>query len=203
MILSEVDRRTLLVLARDSITAEVRGEPRPPAPVEDGALARKAGVFVSLHERADGGLRGCIGTFASEWPLPLTIQEMACAAAFKDPRFPQLRPKEVAEITLEISVLSPPELIEDTSVIQVGTHGLYIVQGPSRGVLLPQVAVEQQWDRITFLENTCLKAGLDMNAWKEAETTISIFSAETFGEADMRSNLSAGEADRPGDGDAL
>jgi AmmeMemoRadiSam system protein A len=109
---------------------------------------------------------------------------MAVAAAFHDPRFPSLKQEEVKDLTFEISVLSPLQQIKDINEIEVGKHGLYIVRGHNSGLLLPQVAVEYKWDREMFLQETCHKAGLPAQAWKDKETEIYIFSADYFGDTD-------------------
>jgi AmmeMemoRadiSam system protein A len=109
---------------------------------------------------------------------------MAIAAAFQDPRFPGLTEGEYNDIEIEISVMSPLEKITDVNKIQVGKHGLIIKSGFNSGLLLPQVATEQGWDRDTFLEHTCYKAGLPGNSWKKPDTEILIFSAEVFSEKD-------------------
>ena len=106
--------------------------------------------------------------------------EMAQAAAFQDPRFPPLAKNELIDLDIEISVLTPFRLIQDVKEIQVGQHGLYIEKGGYSGLLLPQVATEYHWDRRTFLEHTCLKAGLPGDAWQDKKTKIYVFSAEIF-----------------------
>ena len=140
------------------------------------------GAFVSLHKQ--GGLRGCIGTFIGLRPLVNTVQEMAISASLNDPRFPPVSEDELKEIDIEISVLSPLREIKDLSEIEVGRHGIYITRGYLSGVLLPQVATEYAWDRDTFLQHTCQKAGLPPDAWKQEGTKIEIFSAQVFGEKD-------------------
>jgi len=127
-------------------------------------------------------LRGCIGYIKAYKPLWETVQEMAIAAAFHDPRFPSLKPDEVKQLTFEISVLSPFKRIKDINEIEVGKHGLYMVRGYRSGLLLPQVATEYKWDRETFLQETCYKAGLPLDSWKDKETEIYIFSADYFGD---------------------
>jgi AmmeMemoRadiSam system protein A len=112
---------------------------------------------------------------------------MAVAAAFQDPRFPPLGPEELADLELEISVLTPMQRIQKVEEIQVGKHGLYIVRGIYRGLLLPQVATEHNWDRLTFLEQTCAKAGLPADAWKDPAAQIYVFSAEIFSEPPSKS----------------
>jgi AmmeMemoRadiSam system protein A len=134
--------------------------------------------------KKSGQLRGCIGYIKAYKPLGETVQEMAIAAAFNDPRFPSLKSDELQQLTFEISVLSPFKRIKDVNEIEVGKHGLYIVRGYNSGLLLPQVAIEYKWDRETFLKETCHKAGLPLQAWMDEETEIYIFSAEYFGDTD-------------------
>ncbi|MBR5997575.1 MAG: AmmeMemoRadiSam system protein A, partial [Deltaproteobacteria bacterium] len=104
-------------------------------------------------------------------------------ASTRDPRFPAMTEEELADFSLEISVLSPLVRTTDPNSVVVGTHGIYLENGMRRGVLLPQVATEYGWDRETFLRQTCRKAGLPMDAWQKPETTIYLFTAEVFGEA--------------------
>ena len=180
--LSQDERRVLLKLARASIAGRL--DPRAEVPSHEitPKLKAKSGAFVTLHKK--GALRGCIGQFVSDGPLTATVEEMARAAAFQDPRFPPLKVSELDKIDLEISVLTPMRRVEDPSEIEVGRHGIYIIQGRNRGVLLPQVATEQGWDRDTFLEHTCIKAGLGRECWKDPKAEIYVFSAEVFGELD-------------------
>lgn len=178
MTLSQQDRQTLHQIVREAITAGLQGQrPSPPTP-ESPALQEKRPVFVTLHWR--GQLRGCIGLVEPVKPLAEAVQEMALAAAFRDPRFPPLTSEEFPDVDIEISVLSPFSQIQQPEEIEVGKHGLYIKKGLYSGLLLPQVATEQHWDRITFLCETCRKAGLYPEAWKEPDTQIFIFSAEIF-----------------------
>ena len=177
------EKKRLLEVARQTIEERVRGqEPRPQAADLEG-LALERGAFVTIHRR--GQLRGCIGNFVSQGPLVRTVQEMAVAAAVHDPRFPPVGPGELTDIDLEISVLSPLREIKDVAEIEVGRHGIYIISPRGRGVLLPQVATEQDWDRDTFLDHTCLKAGLRPGCWRDPSTRILIFSAQVFGELDQ------------------
>ena len=126
-------------------------------------------------------LRGCIGHIIGILPLKETIQKMSVASSTQDPRFPPVELSELNNIDIEVSVLSPPKKISNPEEIEVGKHGIVISKGFFKGVLLPQVATEQGWDRETFLEHTCLKAGLPTDAWKKG-ATIEIFSAQVFGE---------------------
>ena len=179
--LSKSDRKFLLLVARETIRKELSGEPfTMPSPPSSPALHEHRGAFVTLHEH--GQLRGCIGNFVGNRPLYETISEMALSAAFHDPRFPPLTIKELPEIDLEISALTPLEPVQDVESIEVGVHGIYLMNGPYRGVLLPQVATEYGWDRYTFLDHTCLKAGMNPGCWKEPGTQILAFSADVFGE---------------------
>jgi AmmeMemoRadiSam system protein A len=107
---------------------------------------------------------------------------MAEAAAFHDPRFPSVRAEEVRELEIEISALTPMQRISDPKELEIGRHGLFMKQGSRSGLLLPQVATEQGWDRTQFLENTCRKAGMDREAWKDPNTEIFVFSADIFRE---------------------
>lgn len=178
--LNEQEKKTLMKLARDTIEMYVREAKKPPLPGATGNLGEKAGAFVTLHKK--GQLRGCIGHIVGTIPLVETVQEMAVAAAAQDPRFDPVTLQELNDIDIEISVLSPLRRVKDVSEIEVGKHGILMGRGFNQGLLLPQVATEWKWDRETFLENTCVKAGLPTDAWKDPETIIEIFSAQVFGE---------------------
>ena len=178
MNLSTADQQLLLQVARNSIAAHLEGKTATPVQTSSAVVREPRGAFVSLHRH--GQLRGCIGYLEAIKPLLQTVQDMAVAAAFQDPRFPPLQAGELADLEIEISVLSPMRLIASTDEIEVGQHGLYIVQGMRRGLLLPQVATQYRWDRLTFLEQTCGKAGLPPDAWKEPGTNIFIFTADIF-----------------------
>lgn len=176
------EKKTLLKLARDTITQYVTEGRKPPLPEAKGVLGEPCGAFVTIHKQ--GQLRGCIGNMIGRGPLVELVQEMAIASATQDPRFHPLSRDELSQIDIEISVLSPMRRITDVSEIEVGKHGILMSKGICHGVLLPQVATEYGWDRETFLMHTCLKAGLPETAWKDAETIIEIFSAQVFGEKD-------------------
>ena len=130
-------------------------------------------------------MRGCIGYVEGFKPLQDAVQDNALSAAFKDPRFPSLSLKELDDVEIEISVLTPLEKVTDVSEIKVGRDGLIIKKGFYQGLLLPQVATDWEWDRIQFIEQTCRKAGLSENAWKDADTEIQKFSALVFGEKEF------------------
>jgi AmmeMemoRadiSam system protein A len=111
------------------------------------------------------------------------VQHCAVSAALEDPRFMPVTREELKNLEIEISVLSPFHRIQEIEEIEVGTHGLYMVQGPFRGLLLPQVATQYGWDRMTFLKQTCLKSGLPESAWRDPRTAIYVFEAEVFSES--------------------
>ena len=178
-LLTEEDRRSLLLLARRSLEAAVRREPKPAPSELSAGLEARLGAFVSLHKK--GALRGCIGYLQAELPLYRTVMEAAEAAALRDPRFPPVQLPELPDVELEISVLSVFRAVRPDE-IQIGAHGLMITQDRARGLLLPQVAVARQWDRERFLEEACRKAGLPPDAWRHGATTIEGFTAEVFGE---------------------
>lgn len=167
-------QKTLLDLARQTLEDFVRKERRSRAEIEDAVLqVRDRGVFVSLHKK--GELRGCIGTVAGANPLYETVIEMTEASACRDSRVKPVRQSELGEICISISILSPLEAANRPLLLEVGKHGLHVAQGMRRGILLPQVATEQQWNIQTFLEQTCLKAGLRKNAWRHQDTQVSSF----------------------------
>lgn len=176
--LNREEQQILLEIARSAIARRLEGETKCPPPREERRLNRKNGCFVTLKK--GGELRGCIGNFQSKLPLFKEVAEMAEAAAFSDPRFYPLEAQELDEIRIEISVLSPLRKVEDVDEIQVGIHGLYLEKDFFRGVLLPQVAIEQHWDKKTFLDQTCIKAGLPAEAWQDGDADIYVFSAQIF-----------------------
>jgi AmmeMemoRadiSam system protein A len=174
---SDEEKATLKGLAREAIECVLLGKDKCAVELPD-ILKKKMGAFVTL--KCKGDLRGCIGHLRGVLPLSQTVEEMAVQAAFHDPRFDPISKEDWNNIDLEISVLSPMRKITDVNEIEVGVHGIYIEKGFNSGLLLPQVAVENRWDRMTFLEYTCYKAGLPMDAWKSKDATIYIFSAEVF-----------------------
>lgn len=177
--LNSTEKKLLLQLAREAITSTVQTGKTSVRQVTDPKLVAPHGCFVTIKRQ--GALRGCIGNFSSEKPLYLLVQEMAVSAATRDPRFYPMKEEDLAEFDLEISVLSTLSKVDSPEEVVVGKHGLYLEKNFSRGVLLPQVAVEQGWDRETFLNQTALKAGLKKEDWKEG-TDIYVFSAEVFAE---------------------
>jgi len=176
--LTSEEKAFLLRLARHSIQSSVAKQRAAPPAEIPARLKEPAGVFVSLHNGEE--LRGCVGYVEGRLALYQAAMQAASAAALEDPRFPPVRPAELPQLEVEISVLSPCQPIA-ASDIQVGVHGLMITQGQARGLLLPQVPVEHQWSREQFLEETCRKAGLPPDAWKHG-ARIEAFTAEVFGE---------------------
>ncbi len=178
--LTTEERGGLLAIARDAIGAGLRGEPMPARKKPSKGLRQMRGVFVTVKKH--GELRGCMGLIQPVKPLFEATAEMAEAAAFRDFRFMPAQPDEFDDLELEISVLSQLERMHDISEVKVGESGLVVERGAQRGLLLPQVAVEHNWDARTFLEYTCIKAGLTKDAWEEAETEVYLFSAEVWQE---------------------
>jgi len=176
--LSEDDRKQLLALARHALEARVAGD-RPPDVICIGPLALRCGAFVSIHCGDD--LRGCLGRLTADAPLGQTLVHLGGAVADRDPRFPPVAREELPLLHIEISLLSPERPIMSIDEIEIGRHGVIVERGRARGLLLPQVATEHGWDRETFLEHTCIKAGLPGDAWR-TEARILIFEARVFSE---------------------
>lgn len=180
--LDESQRIGLLGIARRALEGYI-GAGKIPSEVEvRGKLAAPGAAFVTLTK--NGRLRGCIGYTEAVAPLFKVVQECAVAAATEDPRFPPVTPTELPSLRVEISVLTPMFPIRPEEV-EVGRHGLMVTQGRMRGLLLPQVPVEWGWDRETFLDQTCVKAGLRPSAWRHG-ATLRAFTAEVFGEQEKK-----------------
>jgi AmmeMemoRadiSam system protein A len=173
------ERKLLLEVAHEAILARLEAR-EIPLFTPSRHLCEPRGAFTTLYHHRK--LRGCVGYPTASLQLFRTIIETARAAAFDDPRFVPLTVAEANDLTISISVLSPLKPISPEQV-EVGRHGLLISQGDKRGLLLPQVPVEHGWDRVTFLEQTCRKAGLALDAWKTG-ATIEAFTAEVFGDAE-------------------
>lgn len=184
---TDEERRTLLRIARESIQAELSKSDYQP---QSGMLKLKMehGVFVTLKKH--GQLRGCLGRFDPNGiPLENLVAIMAVESATHDYRFSPIQADELAEVDIQISVLTPLQRVNDVNEIIIGKHGLQVRGFTHTGImrsgtLLPQVAKEHQWDVETFLKSTCQKAGLAPDAWKEKDTEIYIYSAEIFGDLD-------------------
>lgn len=179
--LGSLEKQLLLDVARKALVAAVERRESlenlsESIPIECG------GVFVSLYRR--GRLRGCIGQIGAHDSLIRMVAHCAKSAALEDPRFSPVRTDELPGIEIELSVLSTPEIIS-LDQIETGKHGLMVSNGSQRGVLLPQVARQFGWTAMRFLEETCLKAGLDREAWKDPETRVQAFTAELLSEKSL------------------
>lgn len=177
------DRRALLDLARRAVREAVLHGRLIDLPSVSGQLAVSSSVFVTLH--CDRRLRGCIGQIQPSDLLPHAVIRCAISAAREDPRFRPISAEELDRFEIEISVLSPPETIspEEIDRIEIGRHGVLVTRTNHQGLLLPQVAVERAWSRERFLEETCAKAGLDRDAWRDPSTRLEVFTAEVFSDA--------------------
>ena len=195
--LSREEKNALMKIARSSVETVVRerkmylvgstGLPR---------LEEARGAFVTLKE--NGQLRGCIGYITPMKSLAETVRDVAAYAATEDPRFTAVTSNELPQLEYEVSVMSPIRRVLDIKEIRVGRHGLIMKQGEVEGLLLPQVPVEEQWDRDTFLEQTCVKAGLPRQAWKDEATDIFMFTALVFGDHSVQLESSTQPASVPG-----
>ncbi len=176
----------LVRLARRTIQTYLRTGGKPPAPKVSTKLRERCGVFVTLNKH--GMLRGCIGHPLPTMPLVEAVIDSAVSSATGDPRFPNVTLDELREIEIEVSVLTPPEVIEVESPheypkhVEIGKHGLVVECGPYKGLLLPQVPIEWKWDVEEFLSQTCMKAGLTPDCWLREDVRISRFSAQIFAE---------------------
>ena len=178
------NRTRLLQIARRSAEAAVRGLPSPEVSERDPELSEHCGAFVTVKNH--GRLRGCLGQFTSERPVAELVSDLARSSATQDPRFTtdRLTPAELPEIAIEISVLSPLTPIESPLDLELGTHGIYVRRGGQSGCFLPQVAAEQGWTKEEYLSYCCAhKAHLPVDAWRDAETEVLVFTAEVFGES--------------------
>ena len=176
---SDADRALLLKIAREAIAAHLNPQSQSISNLQSAILARPGGTFVTIHKGGD--LRGCIGHIEPLEPLGQVVPRCAVSAATSDPRFPPLAPDELDAIEIEISLLGPLEPITGPQDILVGRHGLVVERGWQRGLLLPQVATEWQWNAQQFLAHTCEKAGLPQDAWQK-DAKIWRFEAEVFSE---------------------
>jgi len=178
--LTDAQKKRLLQIARQTLEQYIRSKKVPEITETDPVLTEKRGGFVTLTK--NGQLRGCIGYIQPVLPLYQTVSKMAIEASTADPRFPEVQANELKDIHIEISALTPIELLKDVNKIEVGKHGLIIKKGFNQGLLLPQVATDYGWDKWQFLDQTCVKAGLPPGSWKDKDAQIFVFSAEVFGE---------------------
>lgn len=195
--LSEEEERELLELAQNAVEGAVRNHKLyEPHATGDHALDQNRGAFVTLME--GGKLRGCVGYTSAAQPLYKAIRDTATLAALRDPRFPPVTEGELPRLQYEVSVLSPLLRVDDINRIEIGKHGLLVKNGHHEGLLLPQFPVEQHWDRIRFLQETCVKAGLSPDCWTHSDTEIFCFSAQVFGDhGAARANHNGGKAHPP------
>ncbi len=182
-VITDEEKIALLKYARAVVEAAVRGEPAPDSSSLPDKFKQKGAAFVTLKKHGD--LRGCIGHVIAHVPLDECIRDVGKAAALEDPRFPPVKPSELDDIEIEVSVLTPLKRLDDVSKVEVGRHGLVMKQGFRQGLLLPQVPVEWGWDRETFLQQTCHKAGLPANCYKDPRTEIYTFEAIVFSEGEF------------------
>ena len=192
--MNDIEGQTAVKLARQAVEAEVTGGTGGDVFLPS-SFQEKRGVFVTLENHPERDLRGCIGYPEPVYPLGAAIMR-AAEAACHDPRFPTLRKNELPKIVVEVSILTPPEEIKVKdrkqlpSIIRVGVDGLIMEKGPYRGLLLPQVPVEWGWDVTTFLEQTCIKAGLTPDRWLDLNCHVYRFQAEIFTESKTNGNVS-------------
>jgi AmmeMemoRadiSam system protein A len=185
--MNETQRHTLLAIARETVRAVVTGGPLPQPHSDEPVLTAPCGCFVTLKSR--GRLRGCIGQFLSERPLIELVAGMAEASACKDPRFYDhpLTARDLANLEIEISVLSPLTRTENPLHLRLGVDGIYIKSGYASGCFLPQVATETGWTKEEFLSYCCShKAGLPPDAWMDPRTEVYLFTAEVFSDLAQR-----------------
>lgn len=176
--------RRAVKLAREALTAYVKRK-EIINPYLHGVFGERRGVFVTLEK--NGELRGCIGYPRAVLPLGRAIVDSAINAGTRDPRFPRVRPEELDDITIEVTVLTEPQVIDGDKKtlperVQIGRHGLIVTRGMCSGLLLPQVATEYGFDSVDFLCQTCLKAGLPVDAWLDDDTVVECFEAQIFSE---------------------
>lgn len=186
-LLTDADGAFAVARARELVEAAVRRKPVEEI-VYPPAFAHPRGVFVTLTEF--GELRGCIGIPYPVMPLSEALEDAAVSAAVRDPRFRPVGPAELANICLEVTVLTPPEALicppaERWQYVEVGRHGLIVKAGSRSGLLLPQVALEYEWTPSEFLSQTCIKAGLPPSAWRESSCSVFVFEGQIFGISDF------------------
>jgi len=187
---SDAEGELAVRMAREAVEAFTHGRPLAPFSVP-ASFERESGVFVTINNHPGEELRGCIGYPHPYFPLAKAIVK-AAEGACEDPRFPKLAEEELDRVVVEVSILTPPELIEVKrpkdllGTVRVGVDGLTVAQGRERGLLLPQVPVDWGWDAEEFLSQTCMKAGLLPDAWLEPDTRVYKFQSEIWTEAEPR-----------------
>ena len=179
--LTDEDKTTLLGLVRRTLLEHLEQRERAGLEVDSAALLEHRPAFVTWRTKGAGELRGCIGEVMAQRPLVESVAKMAVASGTQDPRFPPITVDELPHLTVEISALTPMTSIKPDDV-EVGRHGLMIARGHFSGLLLPQVPLEQGWDREDYLRGLCAKAGLPSDAWKDDDVELRSFEAEVWGE---------------------
>jgi len=177
------DKKRMLALARETIRRSLDTGMVPLARGFSPSLERPQGVFVTLRRR--GALRGCIGQMTPDRPLRVLVGSMALAAAFEDPRFEKVKPGELKDLDVEISVLTPFKEVAGPQAIVVGRDGVLLQRGGRSAVFLPQVATEEHWTRDEMLDNLCLKGGMTAGCWRSG-ARLSTFQADVFKEGDFK-----------------
>ena len=181
--LNPSDRTTLLILARDTLQEYLSTRHWLPFTPASPALLDRRATFVTLRQRLTHDLRGCRGEIEARYPLWESVQQVSVLSATDDPRFPPMSLRELPDIHIEISVLTPLERVANPDDIEVGRHGVMIRHGQRGGLFLPQVPVEQGWDRDEYLSTLCwMKAGLPPDAWRKPDTQLYVFECEIFEE---------------------
>ena len=197
--LSLDEGRKAVALARNVIEQYVKNNTTPLSSLA-GVFTEKQGTFVTLHTFPEHDLRGCIGIPLPVMPLKEAIID-AAKSATRDPRFPPLKENEIKKVIIEVTILTKPELIkavkpqEYVSSIEIGRDGLIVEQGFYKGLLLPQVPVEQGWDKEEFLSHTCMKAGLLPDAWFDENIKIFKFSGQIFTEIEQNGKIKEKDLD--------
>jgi len=181
MVLTLNEKKLLLEIAKKTIHAVVKNEIIPEPPEVNGNLSLKYGVFVTIHK--EDQLRGCIGYIMGVEPLITAVVKMAKSASTEDPRFPSITIEELDKIEIEISVLSPLEKVDKIEDITVGKDGLLMKRNFYQGLLLPQVATENNWTLNEFLSHTAMKSGMEPDSWKDKNTEIYKFQADIFNQS--------------------
>jgi AmmeMemoRadiSam system protein A len=179
--LTDEDKRSLLILVRETLDAYLTDGRIPKTETDSPALLEPRATFVTLRRRGSKELRGCRGEVVARQPLVESVAYTAILSATEDPRFPPITAAELPDIHIEISALTPMKPIRPEEVV-VGTHGLMIQRGPFAGLLLPQVPGDWGWNREQFLDALCQKAGLPDGTWHEPGTKLSAFEAEVWEE---------------------
>jgi AmmeMemoRadiSam system protein A len=186
-ILTADEQKELLRIARTTLKEYLISGRIPPGAPHKTSLTTPAGVFVSLHEGE--ALRGCIGTTHESSPLYKAVQEMAVAAASRDPRYRAVKLDELPGLAIEVSVLGARRPMQSPADISIGTHGVQVTSAGSRtqrGLFLPKVAAEQGWDAETFLDHVCEKAGLPADYWRGEDAQVEVFTAQVFDEKTLQ-----------------